>query len=135
MAELDTCIENKIEDKVKDNNLDPKLDSPSEVSTDLLIDDDCDNQDSCPIDSEETQLEADSFTSNTLDQYLSAQVLVPVAGELVRGKVIAEKQDHNDNPIGVRHSNPILDTRQYEVELPNGQINTYTANLIAEHIY
>ena len=121
--------------KVKENDLDPKLDPTNKVPTDLLIDDDCDNQYWCPVESEGTQPEADSFTSDTLDQYLSAQVLVPVAGELVRGKVIARKRDHNGNPIGVRHSNPILDTRQYEVELPNGEINTYTANLIAEYMY
>lgn len=135
IAELDTGIETKMGDKFKNNDLDPKLDPPTGAPTDLLIDDDCDNQYWCPIESEGTQPEADSFTSDTLDQYLSAQVLVPVAGELVRGKVIARKRDHNGNPIGVRHSNSIFDTRQYEVELPNGEINTYTANLIAEYMY
>ena len=54
---------------------------------------------------------------------------------MIRGKVIARKRDHNGNPIGISHSNPVLDTRQYEIELPNGEINTYTANLIAESMY
>ena len=133
IAELDTGIETKMGDKVKNNDLDPKLDPPSGVPTDLLIDDDCDNQYWCPIESEGTQLEADSSTSDTLDQYLSAQVLVPVEDKLFKGKVIDRKRYHNGNLIGVRHSNLILDTRQYEVELPNEEINTYTPMNICIH--
>jgi hypothetical protein len=31
--------------------------------------------------------------------------------------------------------NPILDTREYEVELPDGATDTFTANLITENLY
>jgi hypothetical protein len=31
--------------------------------------------------------------------------------------------------------NPILDTRVYEVEFPDGTINDYAANIIAEALY
>jgi hypothetical protein len=33
------------------------------------------------------------------------------------------------------HSNPILDTREYDVPFPNGSTNCYTANMIAESLY
>jgi hypothetical protein len=45
------------------------------------------------------------------------------------------KHDNNGNPIGLRHSNPILDTREYEVEFPDGSIDVFTANTIAEAMY
>jgi hypothetical protein len=44
-------------------------------------------------------------------------------------------RDEDGNPIGVRHSNPILDTREYEVEFPDCSIDTFTANIIAESMY
>ena len=33
------------------------------------------------------------------------------------------------------HANPILDTRTYEVEFPDGQTAKYSANIIAENMY
>ena len=38
----------------------------------------------------------------------------------------------NGNPIGLRNPNPILDTRNYEVELPDRSVETYAVNIIAE---
>ena len=40
-----------------------------------------------------------------------AQVVVPLAGELTKGKVLKRKRDPDGNPTGVRNDNPILDTR------------------------
>jgi hypothetical protein len=37
--------------------------------------------------------------------------------------------------IRVSSSNPILDTREYEEQFPDGTIDSYTANVIAESIY
>lgn len=37
-------------------------------------------------------------------------------------------------PIGVANDNPILDSRQYEVEYIDGRIKTLTANVIAENL-
>jgi hypothetical protein len=54
---------------------------------------------------------------------------------MVLGKVIARKRDINDNPIGVAHSNPIFDTRLYQVQFPEGHVEEYSANVIAQNIY
>ena len=37
--------------------------------------------------------------------------------------------------VGQQNNNPILDTRLYDVEIPDGATKEYTANMIAEHIY
>ena len=52
-----------------------------------------------------------------------------------RGTVINRKRDHNGNPVGIRHDNPMLDTRGYEVEFSDGNVGEFTANMIAENIY
>ena len=50
-------------------------------------------------------------------------------------KVIGWKRDQDGNPIGTRNANPILDTREYEVEFQDGATDTFTANIIAENLY
>jgi hypothetical protein len=82
-----------------------------------------------------TTPEADSFTPESYDEYLLAQVSLPVGGEFKRGEVIRRKRDHNGRPIGVRNTNPMLDTREYEVQFPDGSSQSYTAKIIAENIY
>jgi hypothetical protein len=79
--------------------------------------------------------EADEWTPETFDKYLAAEVLLPHGGELVRAKVTGRKRAADGTPVGVAHSNPILDTREYEVSFPNGSTDCYTANIIAESLY
>jgi len=79
--------------------------------------------------------EADDFTPDGFDEYLSAQVILPVGGELRRGQVTRRLRDANGNPLGTRNTNPLLDTREYEVNFPDGSSGSYLANVIAENIY
>jgi hypothetical protein len=37
-------------------------------------------------------------------------------------------------PVGTRNPNPVLDSSQYKVELDDGSVAVYTANLIAENL-
>ena len=91
------------------------------------------------IDSEEEELyttpEMDEFTPESFDEYLSAQVILPVGEKYLRGEVIRRRRDRNGNPIGIRNVNPILDTREYEVLFPDGSTQSYLANAIAESLY
>ncbi len=41
----------------------------------------------------------------------------------------------NGTPIGHVHTNPLLDTREYEMEFKNGTMDRYHANTIAEKMY
>ena len=45
------------------------------------------------------------------------------------------ERDADENLIGNANANPLLDTRLYEVEFPDGDIREYAANVIAESIY
>ena len=79
--------------------------------------------------------EADDYTPESYDEYLTAEVLLPNMGIVTKAKVIGRKRDQDGNPIGKRNANPILDTREYKVEFQDGATDTFTANIIAENLY
>jgi hypothetical protein len=79
--------------------------------------------------------EADEWTLETFDKYLVAEVLLPHGGELVRAKVTGLKRASDGTIVGVGHSNPILDTPEYEVSFPDRSTNFYAVNMIAESLY
>ena len=79
--------------------------------------------------------EADEFDVETYDACLQAEVLLPQGDHLVAGTVVGRKRDHDGNPLGKRNPNPILDTRIYEVQFPDGHVLDYAANVIAESIF
>jgi hypothetical protein len=45
--------------------------------------------------------EMDDFTPETFDEYLSAQVVLPVGDTMQCGKVIRHRRDHNGKPVGL----------------------------------
>ena len=51
-------------------------------------------------------------------------------------RLLLEKRvvDQDGNPIGVSNDNPILDSRQYEIEYTDGVIEILRANNIVENI-
>jgi hypothetical protein len=87
-----------------------------------------------PSEKEGPAFEMHGTTPEELDGYLTKEVLLPRGGELVTARVLKRRRDGDGIPTGCRHQNPILDTREYEVELPNSSIGTYTANVIAENL-
>jgi hypothetical protein len=52
-----------------------------------------------------------------------------------KATVIRRKTDALGIPIGTHHPNPLLDTREYEVELEDGTYDSYFANTIAENLW
>ena len=66
--------------------------------------------------------EADEHTPEAFDNLLSAQVQLPFGGEMKRGTVVNRKRNHNGNPLGSQHKNPMLDSRVYEVEFSDGNV-------------
>jgi hypothetical protein len=69
------------------------------------------------------------------DNYLTAELMLPQGGTMVKGRVSARKRDWNGNPVGLANSNPILDTRTYVINFDNGDQTKLTANLIAESLF
>ena len=73
-----------------------------------------------------------------LDEYIGTKVVVPGSTpgvEPVLATIKGRKRDHNGNPVGQSHQNPILDTRIYQLEFPDGRVEEYGMNVIAEHLY
>ena len=63
-------------------------------------------------------------------------MLIPVVGEIKHGSVLKRKRDEiTGNPCGIRHKDPILDTREYVVEFDDGELDFYTMNTIASSMY
>ena len=79
--------------------------------------------------------DADDYTPEAFDQYLTAEIVTDRGGELLRGTVKSRKRDHDGKPIGSSNPNPLLDSREYLVCFEDGTEETYTANLIAECLY
>jgi hypothetical protein len=69
------------------------------------------------------------------DNYISAEVLLPLGSILRRGKVISCKRNADNNTVGRAHDRPILNTRTYDIEFIDGTIMKPTANKIAECMY
>jgi hypothetical protein len=88
-----------------------------------------------PVEQESTMPEADVYTEESFDKYLSAEVVLALGDGKQRAKVTGRKRDTDGNPVGVANSNPILDTRVYTVEFPDGTEKEYSANIIAESLY
>ena len=51
------------------------------------------------------------------------------------GTVKPRKRDNNGNPVGVSNYNPLLNTREYEVEFLDGSIDVLSSYTIAEAKY
>jgi hypothetical protein len=61
--------------------------------------------------------------------------MLPVNGELMKGTAMCRKRYADGAPIGRHHSNPIADTRVYDVGMADGSTMSYMANIIAESMY
>ena len=79
----------------------------------------------------------DYVTPDAYDEYLGKLVMFnsPHGGS-VQGRVTKRIKTDLGTPVGRRHpTNPLMDTRQYEVELNDGTVAAYYANIIAENMF
>jgi hypothetical protein len=53
-----------------------------------------------PAELEASMPEADDFTPESYDEYLTAEVLLPNMGTVTKVKVIGQKRDQDGNPVG-----------------------------------
>jgi hypothetical protein len=74
-------------------------------------------------------------TGDTTDQYLGAQVLLPQSGTMLTVKVVGRKREKDGSLTGLANANPILDTRTYNVQFPDGNEAEHSANVIAESMW
>jgi hypothetical protein len=105
------------------------------VPNKLLLEEDVEYE---PFECDAAMPEADDYTPEAYDKYLTAEVQLAKMGTLQKGTVMRCKRDSDGNPVGWSHtSNPLLvDMREYEVEfIQDGATDTLMANIIAESTY
>ena len=70
------------------------------------------------------------------DEYLNMEIGLPRGhdGNLELATVKRRVVDIEGNPIGKPNKHKMLDSREYEVEFINGEIENFTANIIAENL-
>lgn len=76
-------------------------------------------------------------TPDAYDIYLNMELAMPRGPDnsMEYAKVKRRVVDRDGVPIGVANQNPLLDTRQYEVEWYDGRTETLFANTIAENLF
>jgi hypothetical protein len=129
---LDQSIHDKIGDHLDQEVVNQTMDA--NMNDEAVTIDEYDSDDD-PMDSRYSQEDQEGYTPEAFDGYLTASVMLPRGGEVLKAQVVARKRDANGNPVGRANNNPILDTREYEVEFDDGIRDTYGANLIAECMY
>ena len=80
-------------------------------------------------------VEADDIQHEAFDKHISAKVCLPRGDNMAYGTVLKRKRDADGELVGKSNANPLLDTSTYEVKFDDGEVDTYSANLIAEHVY
>ena len=78
-----------------------------------------------------------SFTPDVYDDtYVNMKLALPRGGgEVEFARATKRFRDKDGLPIGTANDNPILDTRVYEVEFPDGYKASLAANAIAENLF
>jgi hypothetical protein len=73
---------------------------------------------------------------DAIDKYLTAELILDIgSGNKRRGRVIERSRGQDGEPIGRAHTNPLFDSREYNVEFTDGTIDKYQANVIAENMF
>ncbi len=79
--------------------------------------------------------DVDTIEADTYDELLLTEPILTREGQPTRARIIGRKRDQDGNPVGTYHHNPLLNTRVYLTEFPDGHIMEYSANTVAEAIY
>lgn len=94
-----------------------------------------DDEDPFGIQAPSTGIDKEVPTPEQGDNYVGVSIMLPRGESSARGKVIARKRDAKGNPVGRADTNPVKDSRTYEVQFPDGEVAELTANVIAEAMY
>mgnify|MGYP003524613034 FL=1 len=52
----------------------------------------------------------------TVCTLLNAELILPRGDQITQGKIIRRAKDNGGRPIGRRHDDPLMNSREYEVE-------------------
>jgi hypothetical protein len=68
------------------------------------------------------------------DKMINAEIIPQQGDKLQRGKVKRRSINDNGKTIGTYSDNPIMNSIVYEVQLPDGELKEYVANILAENM-
>jgi hypothetical protein len=129
-----------LEDQIKtmDESLKHPRELDSEDKTALpvldLLSDDVDETET-PAEKTMERLELGDSTREELDEYLNAELLSTQNGDSISAHVIERRRTDDGKTFGQRHKNPILASRDYEVEFQDGSLETFSTNTVVKHMY
>ena len=66
---------------------------------------------------------------------LGTRIPLTFMGETIEGVVKGRKRNSDGTLVGTENKNPILDSRVYEVELPDGSYSEYSYNVLLENLH
>jgi hypothetical protein len=112
-AQFEALIEAKLGPKAKPSDFIDDGDFETPVFNAYLDDSDG---------TEQGMPEADDYDADSFDKYLGAETMLSSWDSMLRGIVKTRKRDFDGNSIGKANSNPLLDTRLYDVAFPDGDI-------------
>ena len=69
------------------------------------------------------------------ENYVNANVMLPLGDSLLRGRVVEQKRDAKGNVMGRANDNPIRETRQYVVKFDASEVTQLTVNVITQSMY
>jgi len=88
-----------------------------------------------PIDSEAVSIDVDVIEQDSFDELLLTEPVMYRDGQQVRAKIIGRKRNADGDLIGNYNPNPVLNTRIYLAELPDGYIQELSVSTVIEAIY
>ena len=83
----------------------------------------------------EAAMPEEEIDHDAYDGYLSAEIKLMRNGVESMGRVVSRKTDEDGKKTGKSNSNPLLDSREYDVEFIDGSTDAYTANIIAQSMF
>jgi len=83
----------------------------------------------------EDALKGNEDEFDQLDSLIGATVQFDKPEGVAYGKVTKRATDDKGAGIGTANKNPLLDTREFEIQMDDGTFEKYQANVIAENIY
>ncbi len=84
---------------------------------------------------EPSEIPVPSDTTSGVDEFSNAEIYLPHGDRNEIAKVLWRKRNLDGNFIGRRHTNPMLDSRVFTVEFPDGEQQDVAFNVLAEHLY
>ena len=131
------CLPNQAQQARPNVFFDPSLvtdDIRFEEEGNILIDEDgYELIEPCSVDEDLLHDQQDS-TPVINDEYVGAEIQLPRGDQFVYGRVAKRARTDDGQPVGTSNCNPLLDTREYIVEMSDGTELKYLANTIAENM-